>query len=469
MLQDQSRNRTPMPAAQQAAKVASPEPGPARAEAGIARILSEPPHGDQPPADLIEACDWAIRHSAWIDSTAGRENWDDARVKAECDKVNTVWYRARWTPSWNPNLLAAKSRLLLADLEGHFAQFPDSEPDQRDRLTMTILRDAIAMPPLGSKVSGLSADDRDAELIEIGRQWPRLVAEYEGLSKRSADMVGQHPEPKRPKELTVYSFDQMHGFPLPAGIGGAFMPYGAKEIDELRAVPRVAVYLAKKGDGFRRSDGTILSIHEAAQQRAEAIIAAWDRWQAELEAYRAEHGLPAFDTALDLATKAYDAAILQARALPAHTPAGLLTKAKIAAEICRTQNDEDEDPLDETAILKSVLADVLRIGEQSDPVFAGIANTRKAIGNALAVLDQHHRDNRDADLPPAWFDACNAAEDAFELALSVTPTTQAGWQELARLTIDLCDDLGLDAKEEALPVLQRMAANKPSADVRCGQ
>lgn len=41
MLQDQSRNRTPMPAAQPPAGAAPPEPGPARAEAGIARMLVE--------------------------------------------------------------------------------------------------------------------------------------------------------------------------------------------------------------------------------------------------------------------------------------------------------------------------------------------------------------------------------------------------------------------------------------------
>ncbi|MBB2961193.1 hypothetical protein [Methylobacterium sp. R2-1] len=234
----------------------------------------------------------------------------------------------------------------------------------------------------------------------------------------------------------------------------------------MRAVPRVAVYLVKKGDGYRRPDGTILSIHEAAQQRAEAIIAAWDRWQAELEAYRAAHGLPVLDAAFDAATKAYDAAILRARALPAHTLEGLTTKAKIAAEICRTKADEDDDPLDETAILQSLLADVLRIGEQPDPIFASIANTREAIDHALAVLDQHRRDNRDADLPPAWFEACEAAEVAFQHALSVTPTTQAGWQGLARLTLDICDDLGLDPKEEGLTVLQRMAGNTSSADVR---
>lgn len=41
MMQDQSRNRTPMPAAQLPAGAAPPKPGPARAEAGIARMLAE--------------------------------------------------------------------------------------------------------------------------------------------------------------------------------------------------------------------------------------------------------------------------------------------------------------------------------------------------------------------------------------------------------------------------------------------
>lgn len=51
MMQDQSRNRTPMPAAQPPAGAASPEPEPARAEAGIARMLSE---GGAPASALPE-------------------------------------------------------------------------------------------------------------------------------------------------------------------------------------------------------------------------------------------------------------------------------------------------------------------------------------------------------------------------------------------------------------------------------
>ncbi|MEH3118872.1 MAG: hypothetical protein PGN25_15105 [Methylorubrum populi] len=49
MLQDHSRNRTPMPAAQPPADTAPPEPGPARAEAGIARMLAAPAGEESSP------------------------------------------------------------------------------------------------------------------------------------------------------------------------------------------------------------------------------------------------------------------------------------------------------------------------------------------------------------------------------------------------------------------------------------
>ncbi len=53
MLQDQSRNRTPMPAAQPPAGATPPEPGPARAEAGIARMLSAPVEEVNPDAAFL--------------------------------------------------------------------------------------------------------------------------------------------------------------------------------------------------------------------------------------------------------------------------------------------------------------------------------------------------------------------------------------------------------------------------------
>ncbi|MEH3117024.1 MAG: hypothetical protein PGN25_05270 [Methylorubrum populi] len=67
MLQDHSRNRTPMPAAQPPADTAPPEPGPARAEAGIARMLlasadAEPAQPD-PILGVIEV--WRKRTAAY--------------------------------------------------------------------------------------------------------------------------------------------------------------------------------------------------------------------------------------------------------------------------------------------------------------------------------------------------------------------------------------------------------------------
>lgn len=66
MMQDQSRNRTPMPAAQPPADTARPEPGPARAEAGIARMLaaSADTAVSRPDPILAAIEAWRVRNDA---------------------------------------------------------------------------------------------------------------------------------------------------------------------------------------------------------------------------------------------------------------------------------------------------------------------------------------------------------------------------------------------------------------------
>ncbi|MCC0809074.1 hypothetical protein FPV16_23215 [Methylobacterium sp. W2] len=61
-------------------------------------ILGQASHSPETaPADLADACDWAVKHVAWMNATCPSERWDDARLGAEADKSDEVWRRADLT------------------------------------------------------------------------------------------------------------------------------------------------------------------------------------------------------------------------------------------------------------------------------------------------------------------------------------------------------------------------------------
>ncbi|GAB6844000.1 hypothetical protein JCM2811A_30020 [Methylorubrum rhodinum] len=307
---------------------------------------------------------------------------DGNATPAQSAATSAVWHHINGTLSETVPTTAAGCVALARFIPPLFDRWGASlDGEQAGKLFRLIERSPAHQPEHSE------GPEADAELIEIGRQWPGLVKAYLSADSRVHDVEELDEEPQRQKELNVYSFDNLNGFPRTEDWGSRFAPYDADQIEELRAVPRVAVYLATPRGGIRREDGTFLNINEAAQRRAESIIEAWDRWQAEIAAYEAKHDLPALRASCREATAAYDAAILKARSLPAQTAAGLLVKARIAAELCPFGFKEDDDALDENAILKSVLADLLKIGQPSattlwaaetDP--AAIASGRTAVG-----------------------------------------------------------------------------------------
>lgn len=106
----------------------------------------DPTRRPQPfaPADLADACLWAIRHRSWIDRTAGEEGWPDRRLDAELDKANAVFARAIREPSASPREITAKAALALEDFE-RFTIRSNPTPDDGTRIVHTVLREVVGV------------------------------------------------------------------------------------------------------------------------------------------------------------------------------------------------------------------------------------------------------------------------------------------------------------------------------------
>ena len=106
---------------------------------GVAALpaLTLPAFGGR--SDLALACDFGIRRLAYINGS--HEPWDDERLTAECEKVNAVFRRAIAEPSASMSDIAAKSRLMLDEIDND-----GREPAQYDdeRMIETILREIVA-------------------------------------------------------------------------------------------------------------------------------------------------------------------------------------------------------------------------------------------------------------------------------------------------------------------------------------
>jgi len=211
----------------------------------------------------------------------------------------------------------------------------------------------------------------DAELIEIGQAWPGLVAEM----KRTLDSLEEANEayeaPEMPRELKVYGYDVAGGFPLPHQTANGYAPYGLNQIEELRATPRMGVFIGGKPEGELLAGGGYRKVDQHAQKRAEAIIAAWDEWRAEVDRRELALDIPALRMAARTATEAQDAAALRARALKAHTTRGLIAKAEIAAGVIPWRDRDAEaarrDADDEVGILYTLVSDALSVLGGRDP------------------------------------------------------------------------------------------------------
>ena len=103
------------------------------------------PSGSPPPvapSDLVRACDWAVRHRAWINTAAIAEHWDDDRLDFESDRHEAIVKRAAAEPSRGPADLAAKARLPLDEWTST-GLLKSTYGDER--LAATILQEVIKL------------------------------------------------------------------------------------------------------------------------------------------------------------------------------------------------------------------------------------------------------------------------------------------------------------------------------------
>lgn len=96
------------------------------------------------PSSLARACAWAHREHAKRDVEAFVADWSEDRWEAELAATQAVVARAIAEPSASVSDLAAKARLLLADME-RMNRLGGEEPDALDRLNAVVLREIIAL------------------------------------------------------------------------------------------------------------------------------------------------------------------------------------------------------------------------------------------------------------------------------------------------------------------------------------
>ena len=141
-----------------------------------------------------------------------------------------------------------------------------------------------------------------------------------------------------PKALLVWSNDWIYtSIPrtqvdaLPDG-RGRHRPYGEREVTILRTAPCTAVYFGGT-EGEPQPGGGRLPVDQQAQARADAIVAAWNEWQAQITEARAAVSLPQMETAREEAREARNAVLLRLCETTASGLAGLAIKARIAANL----------------------------------------------------------------------------------------------------------------------------------------
>lgn len=103
----------------------------------------------EPPSDLASACEWASNQWSSLHARCRAEDWDDDRLNAESELYYAVFDRALAEPSRTLSDLKAKARLCLTDFEAQVFPWLDpaenSEPDDAERMVMTVLRELIAL------------------------------------------------------------------------------------------------------------------------------------------------------------------------------------------------------------------------------------------------------------------------------------------------------------------------------------
>ncbi|MCJ2132215.1 hypothetical protein [Methylobacterium sp. E-045] len=110
-----------------------------------------------PTGGLAEACDWAVRHAAWLNEATIAEGWTNDRLDAEMTKYNLVWDRAVSEPADTIQTLAAKARMLKTSWLDNKC---DEERDGLDKLILSVMEDVATLSSQQSESAPLSLEAR---------------------------------------------------------------------------------------------------------------------------------------------------------------------------------------------------------------------------------------------------------------------------------------------------------------------
>lgn len=150
------------------------------------------------PSDLARACDAAVAHLAWVNSTVAQgADWPDDRLNAELDKADDVLWRVADEPAAGLDDLSAKARLLLASDSQHLGLSDFAG----DRATLTLLREVAALaptkplPPASMAAAPVERAEYRARLLtayaeDRARRPISNTAEFGSIEERAGTLVG---------------------------------------------------------------------------------------------------------------------------------------------------------------------------------------------------------------------------------------------------------------------------------------
>lgn len=216
-----------------------------------------------------------------------------------------------------------------------------------------------------------NAVDLDVELLALEVEFVSAHRAAEDAHAAHAMVWDDYEDPAVPAALRVGRLDW-----ITKGIPGTWVDsyetvrgklvrtvhYGEREVAQMRGVR--CVRPAYGGSGELQPDGTHGVPDTRAQERVDAIVAAWDLWQAEIVAKKEALGLPALIIARDAARDLREPILERLRATPARTLAGLGAKARVAfaldgdADLKRT-GFEEYDVENPAAFVFDLAGDVL--------------------------------------------------------------------------------------------------------------
>ncbi|MCJ2092273.1 hypothetical protein MKK67_07160 [Methylobacterium sp. J-072] len=209
----------------------------------------------------------------------------------------------------------------------------------------------------------------DAELLDLWRRRGLAEAAAKAAGRRHDDLSDATKLPLPPEAVFVQAGDEGFGFlGLATAHGSGRLWYsvqapgaGGRAGPLRRRRTRIVDEPFPEGHSLHGTDSTIgrRVAWPEAQARADAIVAAWDGWKAELERIYAASGLHAAEAeweALDDAQNELDGAIRDATA---RTLDGLRIKAQLA------QIDLDEETRPDPGLIAGLVRDIMAMQAQA--------------------------------------------------------------------------------------------------------